>query len=54
MSLSTAIIVNLVLDAMALGALAYVCRMPFRLGVPKAPPLMPSRMSQGQRPQRAG
>jgi hypothetical protein len=33
MSLSTAILVNVVLDAAALGALAYVCRVPFRLGV---------------------
>jgi hypothetical protein len=32
MSLSTAVIVNVALAATALGALAVVCRLPFRLG----------------------
>jgi hypothetical protein len=36
MSVSTAILVNVVLDAAVLGALAYVCRRPFRLGVNRA------------------
>ena len=32
MSVSTAIVVNLVLDAAVLTALAVVCRVPFRIG----------------------
>jgi hypothetical protein len=40
MSLSTAVIVNVVLDVLVLGALGYLCRMPLRLGIKKAEPRM--------------
>lgn len=36
MSTSTTVIVIVALDAAVLGALAYVCRMPFRLGAERA------------------
>ncbi len=49
MSVSTAIIVNLVLAAGALAALALVCRVPLRLGVERGP-----RTTAVRRPQRAG
>jgi hypothetical protein len=49
MSVSTAIIVNIVLGAGALAALALVCRVPFRIGVERGP-----RSSAVRRAQRAG
>jgi hypothetical protein len=49
MSVSTAIIVNLALDAGALAALAFVCRVPFRIGVERG-----LRTTTARRPQRAG
>jgi hypothetical protein len=36
MSLSTAILVNVVLDVAVLGVLAHVCRVPFRLSIERA------------------
>jgi hypothetical protein len=47
MALSTAIIVNAALAAIALGALALVCTLPFRLAVQRA-----ERQMSYQRPQR--
>jgi hypothetical protein len=47
MSVSTAIIVNLVLDAGALAALAIVCRVPFRIKAERG-----LRMVEAGRPQR--
>jgi hypothetical protein len=47
MALSTAIIVNAALAAMALGALAIVCTLPFRMTVERA-----ERRMSYQRPQR--
>jgi hypothetical protein len=49
MALSTAIIANAALAAMALGALAIVCRLSFRLGVNRAEP-----RTSSQRPQQHG
>jgi hypothetical protein len=43
MSLSTAIPVIVVLDAAVLGALAYLCRVPFRLGIESAQLRTPSQ-----------
>jgi hypothetical protein len=53
MSLSTAFIVNLVLDVTALGALAHFCRTPFRLGDRSAQVPTPSDALQAEREQRA-
>jgi hypothetical protein len=51
MSPSTAVIVIVALDVSVLGALAYVCRMPLRLGVEKAQLRTPSRRPQHAREQ---
>jgi hypothetical protein len=53
MSLSTAVIVNVVLDVVVLGVLGYVCRVPLRLGVEKAELRTPSRPPQHARALRA-
>lgn len=46
MSLSTAVIINVVLAVAVLGALGYVCRAPFRLGVEGAQLTTPSQPLQ--------
>jgi hypothetical protein len=51
MSPSTAVIVNVVLDAVVLGALGCVCRVPLRLGVKQAELRIPSRRAQRAREQ---
>jgi hypothetical protein len=43
MSISTAAIVNVVLDIAALGALAFVCRVPFRRAFQSAAVVAPVR-----------
>jgi hypothetical protein len=52
MSPSTAVVVNVVLDAVVLGTLGYVCRMPLRLGVRKAALHTPSHRPPHARGQR--
>lgn len=49
MSLSTAVIVNVVLDVVVLGVLGYVCRVPLRLRVEMATLHTPSRPPQHAR-----
>ena len=51
MSPSTAVIVNVVLDAVVLGALGCVCRVPLRLGVKQAELRIPSRRAERVREQ---
>jgi hypothetical protein len=51
MSPSTALIVNVVLDVVVLGALAYVCRVPLRLRAERASLHTPSRRLQHAREQ---
>jgi hypothetical protein len=53
MSLSTALIVNLALDVTVLGALAHLCRAPFRLSDRSALVRMPSRALPAERDERA-
>lgn len=52
MPISTAI-VNVVLDVSALGALALVCRIPFRRAFHTAVDVAPAHTSQAEREQRA-
>ena len=53
MSISTALIVNVVLDATALGALALICRVPLRRTFPTAVAVAPVYVQQDEREQRA-
>ena len=53
MSLSTALIVNLVLDVTVIGVLAHVCRRPFRLSDHSERVATPSRALEAEREQRA-
>jgi hypothetical protein len=53
MSISTAAIVNVVLDLSALGALALVCRVPFSGAFQTVVAATPERPSQDVRRQRA-
>ena len=53
MSISTALIVNLVLDATALGALALICRIPFRRAFQTAAAVTPLHVQHDEREQRA-
>jgi hypothetical protein len=53
MSISTAAIVTGALDISALGALALVCRIPFRRAFQTAVVVVPAHASQAQREQRA-
>jgi hypothetical protein len=53
MSISTAAIVNVVLDASALGALAFVCRIPFRRAFQTAVVVAPAYAAPVEREQRA-
>jgi hypothetical protein len=49
MSVTTALIVNVVLDGVVLGTLAYVCRVPLRLRAELAALHTPSRRLQHAR-----
>jgi hypothetical protein len=53
MTVSTAAIVNAVLDLSALGALALVCRIPFRRAFQTAVAVAHAHSSQAEREQRA-
>jgi hypothetical protein len=53
MTVSTAAIVNVVLDIAALGALALICRIPFRRAFQTAVAVAPVHSSQAEREQRA-
>jgi hypothetical protein len=53
MTISTAAIINVALDLSALGALALVCRIPFRRAVQSAVVGAPAHASQAEREQRA-
>ena len=53
MSASTAVIVNAALGLSALGALAFVCRMPFRRGFETAVVLAAAPAPQAEYEQRA-
>jgi hypothetical protein len=53
MNISTAAIVNVVLDLSALGAFALVCRIPFRRAFQTAVAVAPTRTSHAEREQRA-
>ena len=49
MSISTAAIVNVVLDLSALGALALICRIPFRPAFRTAVAVAPVHVAQAER-----
>jgi hypothetical protein len=53
MSISTAAIVNVVLDISALGALAFVCRVPFRRAFQSAVVVASVHAAPAEREQRA-